>query len=132
MYVLLFILTCCPSVISVRFIVYLNMLSICNICTKIHWKFLFFFYFNFRTVHFVLCLCITKNASILLSLLFHFAPPTCVGNCVPFSGTSSIPSELHANLVDKILCSMWLCECYVTAWCTRHVVSSDLVHAPRH
>jgi hypothetical protein len=38
------------------------------------------------------------NVSIPISLLFNFAAPTCFGNCVPSSRSSSVPSELHANL----------------------------------
>jgi hypothetical protein len=55
-------------------------------------------FLNFHTVHFVLFLGITTIESIVISLLFHFAAPTCFGNCVPSSGSSSVPSELHANL----------------------------------
>jgi hypothetical protein len=38
-----------------------------------------------------------QNVSILISLLFHLAAPICFGNYVPSSGSSSVPSELHAN-----------------------------------
>jgi hypothetical protein len=38
------------------------------------------------------------NASILISLLLHLAAPTCFGSNVPSSRSSSVLSELHANV----------------------------------
>jgi hypothetical protein len=51
-----------------------------------------------------------------MSLLFHFAAPICFNNCVPSSGSSSVPSGLNANLgfwlikfrvVFGCVCTMW-------------------------
>jgi hypothetical protein len=51
------------------------------------------------------------NESIIISLLFHIAAPTCSGNYVPSSGNLFVASELHANL------SFWLIKFCVVCGC---------------
>jgi hypothetical protein len=67
-------------------------------------------------VHFVPCLGITNNASILISLLFHFSASTCFGNCVPSTESSSDPSELHVNLDFWLIKFYAVCGCVYIMW----------------
>jgi predicted cobalt transporter CbtA len=52
-----------------------------------------------------------QEIQIFISLLFHLIAPTCFGNCVPSSGSSSVPSELHTNF------DFWLIKFCVVCGC---------------
>jgi hypothetical protein len=62
-------------------------------------KFVLFFYFNFHTAHFLLCVQLTNKCTIFSSVLLYFAAPTCFDMCVSSSGNSSVPAELYANRI---------------------------------
>jgi hypothetical protein len=62
-----------------------------------------YFYFYFCTVHFVLCLWITNW---FLSVYYFILPLLHFSTCVSSSGSSSVPTDLHANRMQwlKRLC----------------------------
>jgi hypothetical protein len=47
---------------------------------------------------------------------FHLAAPTCFGNYVPSSGSSSVPPELHANLGFWLIKFCVVCGCVYILW----------------
>jgi hypothetical protein len=57
-------------------------------------------------------------------LLFYSAAPTCFDIYVLSSGSSSVPAELHANLMQWLIRLSYtlLCVCYVEAWCIPYLL----------
>jgi hypothetical protein len=81
-----------------------------------------FYNFKFRAVNFVLYLGITNKYInsyqfiILLSRSYMFRQLCAIFRELVCTFWVTCPSGF---LFDKILCSVWICVCYVAAWCVR-------------
>jgi hypothetical protein len=70
--------------------------------------------FYFHTIHF--CSMFINNQQmhwIFSSLWFYSAAATCFDMCVSSSGSYSVPAELHANRMQRLI-RLYIIRCYVS------------------